>query len=125
MKLLIVDDSRAARMLIKSILLDYDAELELSEAENGAIAVELFTEKRPDLVFLDLTMPVLDGYGALEKIIEINPKALVVVLTADIQQKSVDRCMGLGAFRVLKKLPDKKIVYALVDEIKEMISGPV
>ncbi|MBF9014969.1 MULTISPECIES: response regulator [unclassified Oceanispirochaeta] len=124
MKLLIVDDSRAARMLIKSILLDYDAELDLSEAENGAIAVELYTEKRPDLVFLDLTMPVLDGYGALEKIIEINPKALVVVLTADIQKKSVDRCMELGAFRVLKKLPDKKIVYALVDEIKEMISGP-
>lgn len=124
MKLLIVDDSRAARMLIKSILLDYDAELELSEAENGAIAVELYTDKRPDLVFLDLTMPVLDGYGALEKIIEINPKALVVVLTADIQQKSVDRCMELGAFKVLKKLPDKKIVYALVDEIKDMISGP-
>lgn len=123
MKLLIVDDSRAARMLIKSILLDYDPSLELSEAENGAVAVDLYEENHPDLVFLDLTMPVMDGYEALEKIKSANPDALVVMLTADIQQKSIDRCMDLGAYRVLKKLPNKEIVYSLIDEIKDMITG--
>ncbi|MDC7233063.1 MAG: response regulator [Spirochaetales bacterium] len=119
MKLLIVDDSRAARMLIKSILLDYDSGFELSEAENGAIAVDIYTQERPDLVFLDLTMPVMDGYEALEKIIKINSEAVVVVLTADIQQKSIERCMSLGAYRVLKKLPNKEVVYDLIDEIKQ------
>lgn len=123
MKLLIVDDSRAARMLIKSILLDYDTTLEITEAENGAVAVELYGATHPDLVFLDLTMPVMDGYEALEKIKDINPNAYVLILTADIQQKSIDRCMDLGAYRVLKKLPSKDIVYSLVDEIKEILLG--
>ncbi len=122
MKLLIVDDSRAARMLIKSIVLDYDSSLELKEAENGAVAVDTYGTFTPDLVFLDLTMPVMDGYEALARILEINAEALVVVLTADVQVKSVEKCMEIGAYRVLKKLPDKETVHALLDEIKQ--KGP-
>ncbi len=118
MKLLIVDDSRAARMLIKSIVLSYEPNFELFEAENGAVAVDVFKEEAPDLVFLDLTMPVMDGYEALEQILSVNSNAVVVILTADVQVKSVERCMEIGAFRVLKKLPDKETVFALLDELK-------
>ena len=123
MKLLVVDDSRAARMLIKSILLDYDPEMEIEEAENGALAVDKYGQFGPDLVILDLTMPVMDGFTALEKIRQQDPEALVVILTADVQIKSVERCMDAGAFKVLKKLPDKKVVYALLDELTSRDSG--
>lgn len=125
MKLLIVDDSRAARMLIKSIVMDYDPALDLSEASNGQEAVDIYASITPDIVFLDLTMPVLDGFGALEKIKKINQNAMVVVLTADVQSKSLDRCMELGAYKVVKKLPDKKTVHALLDEMKLTMAGSV
>ncbi|MDA3956805.1 response regulator [Oceanispirochaeta sp.] len=123
MKLLIVDDSKAARMLIKSILLDYDSEMELMEASNGEEGVALYLQEQPDIVFLDLTMPIMDGYEALEKILSINPNAQVVVLTADIQVKSVQRCMNLGAYKVVKKLPDKQAVHGLLDELKKTTEG--
>ncbi len=110
-------------MLIKSILLEYNPEAEIEEAENGALAVEKYGEFSPDLVFLDLTMPVMDGFEALEKIVAADPAAVVIILTADVQTKSVERCMGSGAYRVLKKLPDKKVVYALLDELKSKEPG--
>jgi len=123
MKLLIVDDSRAARMLIKSIVLDYDADMKLIEASNGEEAVSFYREEKPDIVFLDLTMPVKSGYEALEEIREINSRALVIVLTADIQAKSIERCIKLGAYRVIKKLPDKSVVQGLLNELKVKVEA--
>ncbi len=121
MKLLIVDDSRAARMLIKSIILDFDNDTELLEASNGEEAVTIYDSERPDVVFLDLTMPVKSGYEALQEIREINGDALVVILTADIQIKSIERCFDLGAYKVIKKLPEKKAVHELLDELKSIV----
>jgi len=123
MKLLIVDDSRAARMLIKSIILDYDTAMDIREAADGEEAVSVYREERPDIVFLDLTMPVKSGYEALEEIRVINPDALVVILTADIQIKSIERCISLGAYKVIKKLPEKNSVHELLDELKDRIEG--
>jgi len=123
MKLLIVDDSRAARMLIKSIILEFDPGIDIWEAGDGDEAVSVYQEENPDIVFLDLTMPVKSGYEALEEIREINPHALVVVLTADIQIKSIERCINLGAYKVIKKLPEKNAVHALLGELKDRIEG--
>ena len=61
-KLLLVDDSRAARMLIKSILLDYDPEMELLEAADGEEALVQYSQEQPEIVFLDLTMPVMGRF---------------------------------------------------------------
>ncbi len=116
MKILIVDDSRAARMLLKSILGDYSSPVNLLEAGNGVQALESYKKENPDLVFLDLTMPEMDGFEALEKIKTLNSEARVIILTADVQQKSVERCLGLGAWKVLKKLPDKATIYSILGE---------
>ena len=102
-KILIVDDSPIARkMLIKSILKN-NTSYEIIEAVNGQDGVDKFRESQPDMTFMDLTMPVLDGYHALAKIRTINKNALVVVLTADIQPKSIANVMDAGAFTVIKK----------------------
>ena len=117
MKILVVDDSRTARMLIKSILSEYNSRVELSEAENGREAVDAVKREQPDLIFLDLTMPVLDGYEALKIIKADFPSMTVIVLTADIQEKSVARCMAAGAYMVMKKLPQKEKVFEVLDKI--------
>ncbi len=114
---MIVDDSRASRMLIRSIISEYNSTITIIEAENGAIAVENYRKEKPEIVFLDLTMPVMDGFEALKLILEINNNAVVIVLTADIQGKSVERCMNLGAYMVMKKLPQKDIIFKTLEEI--------
>lgn len=120
--MLLVDDSRAARMLIKSILTEYNENMELFEGENGVEAVDMFKTYDPDITFLDLTMPVMDGFEALRLIKQEKSDAVVVVLTADIQEKSVKRCMSAGAYMVMKKLPQKKIIFEVINEICELRS---
>lgn len=118
MKLLIVDDSKAARMLIRSIITEYDNSIEIYEAANGLEATEVHKLESPDLTFLDLTMPVMDGFDALKIIKKNNSSAVVIVLTADIQKKSVEKCMNMGAHKVLKKLPRKEEIHQILNTIR-------
>jgi len=104
-------------MLIKSIITEYNSKIPIIEAENGEQAVTLYRKEKPELVFLDLTMPVMDGFEALNKIIESDSKAVVIILTADIQEKSVARCMEAGAYMVMKKLPQKEIIFKTLNDI--------
>ena len=87
-RILIVDDSPVARKMLKSCLPD-DREYEIREAGNGAEGVELYKKFSPDITFLDLTMPVMNGYKTIPEIRKINPDAMIIVLTADIQPKSI------------------------------------
>ena len=102
--LLIVDDSAIARkMLIRCLPAgDFD----IREAGDGTEGLKLFQESEPDLVLLDLTMPGLSGFEVLDKIMEINPVAKVVVVTADIQEKARQRVIQGGALGMLNKPPD-------------------
>ncbi len=70
-KLLIVDDSPIARKIMKKILPKEDG-FEIFEATNGLEGLNKFKEIRPDITFMDLTMPVMDGVEALEEIKKIN-----------------------------------------------------
>ena len=83
LKVLVVDDSKLARLsLIKSVK-NTEPSTEFFEAENGAIAVEVFKKEKPRVVFLDLTMPVMNGYEALVEIMKIDPDAQVIIARAD------------------------------------------
>lgn len=117
MKLLVVDDSKAARMLIKSLIYDFDQSIVIHEAANGKEATEIHKKEDPDITFLDLTMPVMDGFEALKIIRNNDKEAIVVVLTADLQKKSIDKCMSLGAYEVIKKLPQKESISKILHEI--------
>lgn len=108
-KVLIVDDSPVSRMIVKKCL-PKDQNLEVFEAGDGKEGLEKFKAVSPDVTFLDLTMPVMDGFQALTEIKKANPAAVVIVLTADIQQKTVDRVMAAGAFTVVPKPPSAEII---------------
>ncbi|MDC7124406.1 MAG: response regulator, partial [Spirochaetales bacterium] len=77
--------------------------------------------EEPDFAFLDLTMPVMDGFDALVQIQKDFSDPIVIILTADIQTGSVAKCMEYGAYTVIKKLPKKDIVFKLLDDIYEEI----
>ena len=104
MKILVTDDSKMARkMVIKTLNEDIEEDLEIFEAQNGQEALDLYKEILPTIVFLDLTMPIMDGFTALEKIKEFDKNAKVVVISADIQKLSMDGVLKLGAFDFVKK----------------------
>lgn len=122
MKILVTDDSKIARkMVIKTLNEATQNQLEIFEAQNGQEALDLYKEKNPDLTFLDLTMPVMDGFEALEKIKEFDKSAKVIVLSADIQKMSVDRVLALGAFNFIKKPIDLEKTQQILKKIAETI----
>ena len=121
-KVLIIDDSPIARKLLQSSL-PTDRALEITEASNGADGVKLFIELTPDLTITDLTMPVMDGMQALEKMKEIRKDALIVVCSADIQPKSIKRVMELGACTMIKKPPTREIIAALFSRLEAQDGG--
>ena len=59
---------------------------------------------------MDLTMPVMDGMQALQEIIKIDPQAIVVVCTADVQMKTIFKVMNLGALMVVRKPINKQAI---------------
>lgn len=117
MKILIVDDSLTTRMLMSNFLKKSKSN-EIFEATNGEEAVDIYKKENPNITFLDLTMPVMDGFQALKIIRDYDPHAIVVVLTADIQKKSVEKIMNLGAYAVIKKLPSKEEIFAIIEKIR-------
>lgn len=114
-KILIVDDSPVSRKIMKTCIPE-DGEYELFEAGDGQSGIDMYQEVKPHVTFMDLTMPVMDGVQALQEIIKIDPKAIVVVCTADVQMKSIFKVMNLGALMVVRKPISKE---AIADALKK------
>jgi len=96
-KILIVDDSALSRRMLRRIL--ESAGYEVVEADDGMTALEVYFLEKPDLVLLDLVMKGMYGLDVLVKLREMDPKALVVVASADIQSSTrtmVDEAGALG-----------------------------
>ena len=100
-QILIVDDSSFQRRLIRRALgpLAQDT----IEAGDGRAAIELLQEESPDVILLDLLMPELDGFQVLKELQEKQCPIPRVVLTANVQDTSTQRCLDLGAFDVIHK----------------------
>ncbi|ABV67614.1 response regulator receiver domain protein, CheY-like [Aliarcobacter butzleri RM4018] len=122
MKVLVTDDSKMARkMVVRSLEESTIKDLEIFEAQNGQEAIDLYKEISPKIVFLDLTMPIMDGFEALKKIKEIDENAKVVIISADIQKLSMDRVRELGAFNFIKKPIDALKMQQILEKIDEVI----
>lgn len=94
--ILISDDAAFMRMMIKDILTKNGYNV-VGEAENGLKAVEKYSETKPDLVLMDITMPEMDGIQALKKIKEQDPGATVIMCSAMGQQAMVIESIQAGA----------------------------
>lgn len=108
--ILIVDDAAFMRMMVKDILTKGGYNV-VGEAENGVVAVQKYSELKPDLVTLDITMPEMDGIQALKKIKAIDANASVVMCSAMGQQAMVIESIQSGArdFIVKPFQPDRVI----------------
>ena len=105
--LLICDDSAMARKQVKRSLPDH-WEVDITFATNGVEGVDAIRGGKGEMVFLDLTMPELDGYGVLKSVQDEGHKSIIIVISADIQPEARERVMNLGALDFIKKPVDSK-----------------
>jgi two-component system chemotaxis response regulator CheY len=109
-RVLLVDDALFMRATIKRIL-EGAGYTVIGEAENGEIAVCKYHELKPDLVIMDITMPVMDGIAATKTIVGADPTAKVIMCTALGQQNLVIEAIKAGAKDYIVKpfVPDRVI----------------
>ena len=117
-KILIVDDAGFVRIRLKNVLkpLGHD----IIEASTGAEGIEKFKQESPQLVFLDVNMPEMDGITALKEIVGINKEAKVIMLTNDSQQKTIMDALQSGAKNFLAKPFDEE---KLIGMVKKYVDG--
>lgn len=117
-KILIVDDSRTSRKVLKGIL-EADGHEIIGEAPDGEQGARMYDECKPDIVTLDITMPVLDGIGALKKIKENDPDAKVVMVTAAGQKSKMVEAVKYGATEFVAKPFDQDQLSAIIKKVAE------
>lgn len=94
-RILVVDDAAFMRLRLATLL--QEAGHTVIEATNGAEAVEQYQREKPDLVLMDITMPVMDGLAAIEAIRGADPDARIIVCSSMGQQAIVLRAIQGGA----------------------------
>ena len=107
-RVLVCDDSILMRKMVADCLCDNDWE-GVAEAGDGKEAVQQYQAHRPDAVTMDIVMPDTDGIYALERILEFDPEAKVVVVSALNQTKCISEAIRKGAqdFLVKPFMPDQ------------------
>jgi CheY-like chemotaxis protein len=115
-KVLLIDDEPDIRSIARLLLEAYGHEVILGE--DGARGVGMAQHQKPDVIVLDLMMPILDGYAALD-MLRGDPRTAhvpVVILTAMAQQAVREKCLEQGACLVLNKPFDPDTLASAIDE---------
>ncbi len=113
--LLICDDSSMARKQVARSLPE-GWEVNIEFATNGLEGLEAIRQGKGEMVFLDLTMPQMDGYEVLQKIKEEQHKSMVIVISGDIQPEARERVKTLGALDFIKKPVNKEKLQTVLHE---------
>ncbi|MCK7504625.1 MAG: response regulator transcription factor [Desulfobacterales bacterium] len=96
-KLLMVEDHKLLRVGLKAIFEDYPTLSVIGEAEDGQTAVKLSKELNPNVVLMDIGLPLMDGIEATRKIKEFNPDIKIVILTSHSDENEVIQSLQAGA----------------------------
>ncbi len=113
-KVLLVDDHALFREGVVEIFAVENDMRVVGEAENGAEAIALAQREKPDVVLLDVEMPVLGGEGAIEGILRVSPSSKVLVLTMHDEPRLVRKLLRLGANAYIVKNATRKELVAAV-----------
>nr|WP_288500499.1 response regulator [uncultured Pseudomonas sp.] len=121
--LLVCDDSNMARkQLLRALPADWP--VTISQAANGEEALEQLRAAHFDLLLLDLTMPVLDGYGVLAALKAEGRAQKVIVVSGDVQDEAIRRVKELGALAFLKKPADPDLLRQTLDQLGFLRAAP-
>ena len=118
-RVLIADDHRLFAQALEAIL-DTDDRIQVAgHARDGKEAAELARSLKPDVILMDIAMPIMDGFQATKQIRKQHPQACVLMLTGSNARTDVDRARGAGAAGYVTK---DRIAAELIDAILEVVS---
>ena len=103
LKILVGDDSILARKQLKDVIAKYTEEPTFIDASNGQEAIDKFIENKPDIVFLDIVMPVKDGIAAVSEIIAKDPSAKIIIVSSVGTQAQLKAAIEAGARDFVQK----------------------
>lgn len=114
--ILLVDDSRTSRKILRTIL-EAAGHTIIDEACNGEEGVEKYLELKPDVVTLDITMPVMDGIEALKQIKLLDKEAKIVMVTAASQKNKMIEAVKYGAMDFIPKPFEPEQIVSIVNKL--------
>ena len=114
--ILIVDDSRTSRKILRG-LLEANGYVVVGEAKNGQEGYDMYSQYKPDLVTMDITMPVMSGVDSLKKIKADFPDAKVVMVSAAGQQHNMLEAVQSGAAEFIAKPFDLNVLLAKIQAL--------
>ncbi len=120
MKILIVADELSNRMILSAILKKEG--YSVVSAVNGQEAIDVFQQEEPDLVLMDIMMPVMDGYEATQKIKVLSQEKFtpIIFLMAMTDEQALRRCVDVGGDDFLSKPYNQVIIKAKIDALERM-----
>ena len=117
---MVVEDEGVANELLSSTFGNFFSEV--TSAFNGEEALKLFEEKKPDIVFVDIIMPVMDGIELSRRIREINPNQIIIVISASNDIQKISESIEIGVNSFIQKPIDTKKIIELLTNVTSMIS---
>lgn len=119
---IVVDDDKDAVDICCEYLSRYNVNV-IGEGYDGKSAVELYCKAKPDIIFLDMVMPGYDGIYALQKIRKANPKAKVIIITADLRKDAEQKLEELRPDKIIFKPFDYDKIVDAIDDIRKLGFG--
>ena len=108
-KILIVDDNKINMLLTKTLVRNKIPNSIIYEAKNGQEAVEITQDNNPDIVFMDIQMPIMNGYEATTEIRKTNSDTIIIAITAGIITGEKEKCLEAGMNDFIIKPVDKSL----------------
>ena len=118
LRALVVDEDYDAQSVLSELLQLHNIEV-VGVGKNGKEAVNLYREKRPDVVLLDLMMPKYDGFYGLEQIRKFDPNSKVIVFTGRSDIKTKKRVKELGALAIISKTDEIEDIIRSIHDVTE------
>lgn len=116
---LVADDDDLCRRVILSLVSEFTVG-EILQAHDGMEALQHYIEARPDIVFMDINMPNMDGFEALKRIREANRNACVIIVSSNATKADVFKALKLGARHYIRKDLPKECLRPM---IRQMMSA--
>lgn len=117
---MVVEDEAVANELLSSTFKNFFSEVK--SAFNGKEALEMYEKMMPDIVFLDIIMPEMDGIELARRIREINPDQIVIIISASNDIQKISESIEIGVNSFIQKPIDTKKIIELISNIVNMIN---
>lgn len=110
---LIADDLKFIKLVLRELVEKAGFRV-VGEASNGEEAIDLYQDKRPDVVLMDITMPKVDGLTAMKEILKIDPEAKIIMCSALGQQSLIVQALQMGARDfIVKPFREERVVASI------------